>query len=402
MDLSKDFEIFLNKRPDRVYYSPRFTNSNEDGSSDEVRVFSKVFVNEEHHEFYTERDKLILRVTEKEKQEVVVTVLENNRSIRSISLQRYYRDEGKPIKQDRFTFRPNEFSNLLNFLRSIEFLPVTDASHGRYDDSHVAEFRKLLTETPHALLKMLNDNPDVIADFAENNIESRDIVGLKYRKNQLAIFNDLLSVTDYFEKYKATNGFGRDEDVWQNFFERNQWIFGYGLNYIFSESLQGKKLEQVTSGATFAESGKRADALMKTKGLISTFCLGEIKTSSTPLLKRISTPPRPECWPVSPELIDAIAQSQRTVRKFTQTAQSKIEPTSKTGEVTGETIFLHNPRSVLLIGNNSEFIDDNGRVNEQKFSSFELFRRSIVSPEIITFDELYERAKFIVESHHIQ
>ena len=36
-------------------------------------------------------------------------------------------------------------------------------------------------------------------------------------------------------------------------------------------------------------------------------------------------------------------------------------------------------------------------VNDDKFSSFELFRDSIRFPEIITFDELYERAKHIVK-----
>lgn len=37
-------------------------------------------------------------------------------------------------------------------------------------------------------------------------------------------------------------------------------------------------------------------------------------------------------------------------------------------------------------------------VNEEQFVSFELFRRQLTAPEIITFDELYERARFIVES----
>ena len=36
-------------------------------------------------------------------------------------------------------------------------------------------------------------------------------------------------------------------------------------------------------------------------------------------------------------------------------------------------------------------------VNTEKYRSFELYRRNISRPEIITFDELYERAKFIVK-----
>ena len=49
----------------------------------------------------------------------------------------------------------------------------------------------------------------------------------------------------------------------------------------------------------------------------------------------------------------------------------------------------------MVIGSLDEFRVDNG-INEQKFSSFELFRRNMVNPEVITFDELFERARFIV------
>jgi hypothetical protein len=38
-------------------------------------------------------------------------------------------------------------------------------------------------------------------------------------------------------------------------------------------------------------------------------------------------------------------------------------------------------------------------VNQDQFRSFELFRRNTLSPEVITFDEIYERAKFIVHQN---
>ncbi|UZE51163.1 DUF4263 domain-containing protein [Rhodopseudomonas sp. P2A-2r] len=49
----------------------------------------------------------------------------------------------------------------------------------------------------------------------------------------------------------------------------------------------------------------------------------------------------------------------------------------------------------LVIGNLASLVGDHG-VNHEQFRSFELFRRNILNLEIITFDELYERAKFIV------
>ncbi len=35
---------------------------------------------------------------------------------------------------------------------------------------------------------------------------------------------------------------------------------------------------------------------------------------------------------------------------------------------------------------------------EDKYSSFELFRKQINNTEVITFDELYERAIYIIKS----
>ncbi|WP_352612205.1 MULTISPECIES: Shedu anti-phage system protein SduA domain-containing protein [unclassified Mesorhizobium] len=54
------------------------------------------------------------------------------------------------------------------------------------------------------------------------------------------------------------------------------------------------------------------------------------------------------------------------------------------------------PRSCLVIGSLAEFQFDRG-TNLPKFRSFELHRRHTNRPEIVTFDELLERARFIVE-----
>lgn len=49
-----------------------------------------------------------------------------------------------------------------------------------------------------------------------------------------------------------------------------------------------------------------------------------------------------------------------------------------------------------MIGSLGEFDTAHGP-NKAKFRSFELFRRNVRRPEIITFDELLHRARFIVE-----
>ncbi|MCF8359271.1 MAG: DUF4263 domain-containing protein [Prolixibacteraceae bacterium] len=224
-------------------------------------------------------------------------------------------------------------------------------------------------------------------------------IQLGHRKKQLEIFNSLLTDNNFFESEKKGLGANkRDEDVWQNFFEKNTWIFGYGLNYIFNTPLENEKLEQVVKGSTVFDSGKRVDGLLKTRGIVSSLCFAEIKTHKTPLLKIVKTPYRGESWAASDDLSGGIAQVQKTVQKSIENIKTKTQVKNKEGDLTGEELFLYKPKSFLIIGSHSSFQGGFG-INEDKFSSFELFRQSVQNPEIITFDELFERAKYIVETN---
>jgi Domain of unknown function (DUF4263) len=94
-----------------------------------------------------------------------------------------------------------------------------------------------------------------------------------------------------------------------------------------------------------------------------------------------------------------IAQVQKTVEKTVSNIAGRLfEPNDDNGNPTGERIFTYEPKSYLIIGSHSEFISATGE-NREKYSSFELYRKNIINPEIITFDELYERARFIVQSN---
>src|SRR6266568_7572527 len=99
-----------------------------------------------------------------------------------------------------------------------------------------------------------------------------------------------------------------DEREWQKFFERNKWIFGFGLDYIWVEGFQNKKLEQTTTGSDITRAGKRPDAFLKTQADISTTVFVEIKTPFTPLVTNY----RPDTWSPSSELAGGISQIQKT------------------------------------------------------------------------------------------
>lgn len=243
--------------------------------------------------------------------------------------------------------------------------------------------------------QLIEKNPEIIRSFIENDLSHSDIIALGFRKKQLEVFNKLLNDQNYFDSEKEIRRITKDELLWQSFFEANPWIFGHGLNYIFSTPLDDKKLEQVVSGFDFNASGKRVDGLLKTRGLISSLCFVEIKTNKTDLLK--SNYYRKESWSASNELSGAVAQIQRTVDKSIKSISSKVEIKDNNGNLTGEQVFLYQPKSYLIIGSLSEFINEYG-VNEDKYSSFEIFRKNMFNPEILTFDELYERARYLTNN----
>lgn len=60
--------------------------------------------------------------------------------------------------------------------------------------------------------------------------------------------------------------------------------------------------------------------------------------------------------------------------------------------------FLIRPRSFVVVGTLNHLTGCGGGVLPDRFRSFELFRRNLHEPEIVTFDELVARAEWHVES----
>ena len=291
------------------------------------------------------------------------------------------------------------YSQIDNEIREINYSPI-DSIYGKKKPQSIQievtnEKLENIVFTDSQTKQLIEKNPGLIRSFIENELYHSDIVALADRKTQLERFRKLLFDDEYFDLEKSTYNIQKNEQVWQSFFESNPWIFGHGLNYLFSTPLDGKKLEQVVSGYNFNSGGKRVDGLLKTRGIVSSLCFVEIKTHKTDLLKSSSY--RTESWGVSEELSGAIAQIQRTVDKSLKTISSKVEITDENGYLTGEQVFIYQPKSYLVIGSLSEFKNQEG-VNKEKYSSFEIFRRNIINPEILTFDELYERARFIIQN----
>ena len=403
-DITSDFEYFSNKKVDKVYMSksiPTKTPFKDDNDEIKeiirpIRILSKVLEGSEQHHFIKQGKELVLRVTPGGRQQITAKFYEDTRGVMTLQIQRYTRDTGNP-HQVSFTFLPDEIRKLQNFIRNIPFLPIEHEYKHQFEDKYLEK----IVLTKEQLLHYISEQPEIIKDLVqtlqETDINKEDIQELSHRKKQLEIFESLLFQQDYFQSYKQELKTDKDETVWQRFFEANNWILGYGLNYIFNSPLEGKKLEQVTKGADVFSAGKRVDLFMKTRGIVNSLCFGEIKTHATPLLKKVKDAYRRECWAMSDELSGGIAQIQKTVQISVSNIRSKTEIKNKEGELTGENLYLYHPKSFLIIGSLVQFRGEFG-INEEKFSSFELFRKNIHNPEILTFDELFERAKHILKN----
>ncbi|QHO73400.1 hypothetical protein ACH79_12775 [Bradyrhizobium sp. CCBAU 051011] len=263
-----------------------------------------------------------------------------------------------------------QLAQMREFLSIVSTLDLSDARKTRIslDNIHLSALGALLGSTKGA---------ELIRELAATPELHHDIYAVATKRSALAEFDAMLKED------------GVSEPDWQAFFELNPWIFGHGLNYVFLDKVS-TKLEARTTGGAFDRPGKRADGLMRTRAEVSQYVLVEIKKNSTELLHRATY--RPGCWRVSDEVSGAVTQTQKTAFEF---ARDRFRDNLKDeiGNSTGAIAYAIQPRSFLVVGNLAQLTG-----NDDKVACFELYRRNIHAPEILTFDELYYRATCIVEN----
>lgn len=377
---------YQNPKPGKTYISPSLQSFGDNDKR--VRIASKVLPSVDGYEYAKERDEVVLRNKPDAATNITAKFIEDNRQIFVLTVQKFMNETGQPYGQG-FSFVGEEIGKFCEFLASIQSIDFKNRSKVNITDE---ELRKLAL-TSHQAKYLVSENQELFEQILKSDVTTKDLVAIGYRKKQLEVFKNLLDDKEYFDILKDKKKCS-SENLWQMYFEKNPWIFGYGLGYLFLSNLNDKKLEQMVQGYSVSSAGKRVDALMKTKGVISNFCFIEIKTNNTPLLE--SKPYRSGCWAPSRELSGAIAQVQGTVASAVENLSTKIEMKDAHGNPTGEEVFSYQPKSYLVVGDLAEFVNEIG-VNNQKLRSFELLRKNTINPEILTFDELYERAKFIIQ-----
>ena len=173
------------------------------------------------------------------------------------------------------------------------------------------------------------------------------------------------------------------ENDWQAFFKRNDWIFGHGLDYRFLVT----EVVQPNVGGTnvTGTGGQKGDFLLGSSGDVRFSVLVEIKTPGTELLGKKKY--RNGAWEIGEELADGASQMQANVEAWTRTAaqDENEEWSDETGVITVQ------PTGILVIGHLRQ-LD-----RKTKVRTFERFRQNLWNPQVITYDELRDRARFLVQ-----
>lgn len=378
----EEYDYFIRRIPGRIYVSKAI----EIGVSalnlekGEKRFIKKV-IDKKHFQFekLNVAGHIVLRESETKRDQVKAIVYGNEPQLLQLTLQRFRTDTGNPYKADAFSFRESEFMDLLEFLKAIKFLDLSNKDKFNINQADIGTKKVLVDIADKEIINVIKNYKGEKREQFLNLLKNQNIT-----KEDLDILSGRKSGLEEFKK--GLNGnVNWTEPQWQAFFEKNTWIFGYGLDYKFLSILQR---ESHISGIDL--NGKNdviSDFLMADKNFT---VIVELKKPNTPLFENEQN--RSESWRLSKDLTYSVSQI------LTQKAEWQLKGEQENFDKNGNPITQRtvDPRTILIIGHSKQFAGTT-RILKIKAKTFELYRRNMKNIEIFTYDDLLERARFIVE-----
>ncbi len=383
------------RRTDRTYASKSFRLGARHGEDfgQPARFVSKVFDPEQESIAEYDGSEWVLRTSPKGRYQVRLLVAREAGSVRELWIERVPAPGLNAKEKLILNLQKPEAERLVELLRNLDLIPIEGERSIRVDDLLLRE----LLESPESLSSLYSRDPEAFRSIMAGDSTAEDLVATAHRRDQVSRFRELLTNTESFDNEVRETKLQRAEDVWRGLFEANPWMLGVSLTGQLLTSWSKERLEQVTAGFSILGPGKRPDAVLKSNGLIRSMVFAEIKTHRTNLLSRAQVPDRSGCWAPHGDLCRAVAQVQGTVHRALMDIGDRLPDKADDGsEMPGEFTYLVRPRSFLIVGCLSELRGYAGGDHLERIRSFELYRRSLMEPEIITFDELLARAEWIV------
>ena len=379
-----DGDYFKLRQAGKTYISKVFKFNEQD--TERVRQVRMVLEGSDSLHFGEIEGAMCLRLTgEKRKTQVTAMVTQDNQQIRRVSLQTYQsRKNGwiQGYEKDEFTFRSDEFERLLAFLRQIEFLDLSNEENFQIADiSQQAGPKTIIDASDRSIVeqvrRMDEEQRDAVLEALSGTLTSEEINVILGRRQGL----------EEFEKQLRTGEWA--EADWQDFFEREQWIFGYSLDYRIMRQF-GREMVVGSGGGTDNRNKPIVDFL----GTLTDYtALVEIKRPDTKIFKPLKGG-RAGTWEFSAEFIGAVSQIVQQKAEWSSFAQTQDHWNKDGNKLAART---RNAKSILIVGSLVEF-SGNERDAHIMRDTFELFRQENRTIDILTFDELLERAEFITRS----
>jgi hypothetical protein len=331
---------------------------------------------------------LCLRLTgNTRKTQVTALISQDDKRVKRLSFQTFKSRSGdwyEGFEKDEFTFRADEFQRLLAFLAQIEFIDLSNQENFQIEDISTKPGPKTLIDaSDRGLVERLRDMNEgqrgELLRALQSTLTADEINVLLGRKQGL----------EAYERQMAEGAWS--EAKWQDFFEREQWVFGYGLDYRIMRPFDREM--KVGQGGVDNRNQPIVDFLMT---FTDYTVLVEIKKPTTPIFRERKGG-RAGTWEFSPEFMGAVSQILEQKAEWLAFSQhGEHHNKAGTEKLSART---RDAKCVLVIGSAREFAaSGNLRDTTVMADTFELFRRECRSIDIVTFDELLDRARFIARS----
>jgi len=350
------------------------------------RVFDEV-VTEDDNEWEWTND--VVYTTPGGRKQLELQVAREAGAVRKIRIQKV------PTSGDRTKLEPvleldrDQATRLIDMLKALDSIPIEGESTVHVDDQLLRD----VFADPAAIASVYADDPERFRALIETDANASDVIALQHRREVAATMRAWLNDDDAFAE--ANLAAGGPEKAWQRLLEANPWVLGIGLGGQLFTSWEEGRLEQTVVGRSIKVVGKRADALLRTAGIVRSLAFAEIKHHQTSLLGEKY---RSGAWSPSNEVSGAVVQVQQTVHLASRELGDYIQDRAEDGELLGTGTFVLQPRSYVIVGSLGQLAGGSGGPVPDKVRSFELFRRNLYEPEVITFDELVARAEWHVEA----
>lgn len=383
--------VWANGRmPDRVYAYRSFIAQHGRDAGYPARYVYKVFDEREDLDADDnwEWTEYVVSTTPGGRKQLRLEVARHAGAVRQIVLQRVPTDPNSDKVEQMLRLDRDQSTRLIDLVKALDAIPPEGNESVRVDDQLLRE----VFSDPDALGRAYAADPERFKELIRSDATAQDVIALQRRRDVVDKMRNWLDDDAAFDA--ESQDAGGPEKAWQRLLEANPWVLGVGLGGQLLTSWSPAKLEQVSSGASIKGAGKRTDALLRTNGIVRSMVFAEIKHHRTDLLAGQHY--RSACWGPSAELAGAVVQVQQTVRMAVRDLGEYLEDTADDGSRMGTGTFITQPRAYLVAGRLDQLHGRNGPIDD-KVHSFELFRRNLAHPEVISFDELLARAEWHVK-----